>query len=431
MSRQVFISHSCNEDPAELGVGDPRRARLERARSVREAIVEKLGGPFEVWLDRSRLRAGDPWRLEIYQALYRCSAGVILLDEDAFASPWVRQEATILNFRRRLNPGFVLIPVLLDGGSTGRFDEGDWRPLALRDWMAMKTSPDAVADEVAGRLADAAQLSEDPDLEQWVSLLAGMLRRTAMEHPERLTASCQRLGIATPGDWAADNASAIAPFARALLTQPPPTVAAVANQHLKATVPNQERRQEVSRLLVPIWVDLTAAAGVAFALRQPAAERRVLLNTDSQDVAAEYVDRAVYCAEGTVQIRSKDVFGEDLEQLFDDLEQLVIDNCPPIWGDPSRKGFEEWLATYPYRRPVLFLRALLPLEKLKVLLDRLAHRFPGLTLFVLDPAAEGGAADIATIGVTFLDPPLDPAAKGRADQYRGELQMFVGGDQRA
>jgi hypothetical protein len=89
----VFISHSSNLAPAQFAAEDPRRARLERAIAVRDAIVEKLDGKdgkdgkFEVWLDRVRLRAGDAWRLEIFQALYRCSAGVILLDEDAFASP--------------------------------------------------------------------------------------------------------------------------------------------------------------------------------------------------------------------------------------------------------------------------------------------------------------------------------------------------------
>ena len=125
MKRSVFISHSCNQNPAAFPAGDPRRVRLERARAVRSAITAKIKQGFDVWLDSDRLRAGDPWRLEIFRAMYRCSAAVLLLDEDAFASPWVRQEATILNFRRRLSPSFVLIPLLLDEGSSRRFDEGD------------------------------------------------------------------------------------------------------------------------------------------------------------------------------------------------------------------------------------------------------------------------------------------------------------------
>jgi hypothetical protein len=425
MKKQVFISHSSNLDPAKFAAEDPRRARLERATAVRDAIVEKLDGKFEVWLDRIRLRAGDPWRLEIFQALYRCSAGVILLDEDAFASSWVRQEATILNFRRRLNPGFVLIPVLLDEGSSGRFDEGDWRPMALRELMALKDSPSAVADDVAERLANLAELSDDEDLELWVTTLAGTLRHAAIDQPERLTAACQRLGIITPGDWAADNASATGPFARALLTAAPPAVAAVANLHLKAAVPNQEVRRSLGRLLLPIWVDLTAAACTAFVLRQSAAERRVLLNTDDQDVAAEYVDRAVYCAEGTVQIKSTNVIGERPDELFEELEQLVIDNCPAIRKNPSSEKFEAWLKEYPYRRPVLFLRAQLPLPQLRALLDRLGARFPGLTLFVLDSDADRSSAEVGTLGVTVIEPQLDSTVEDKADFYRGELELFL------
>jgi hypothetical protein len=407
MRKQVFISHSSNLDPAGLAAEDPRRARLERAIAVRDAIVEKLDGSFDVWLDRARLRAGDPWRLEIFQALYRCSAGVILLDEDAFASPWVRQEATILNFRRRLNPGFVLIPVLLDEGSSGRFDEGDWRPMALRELMALKDSPSAVADDVAERLANLAELSDDEDLELWVTTLAGYLRRAAIDQPERLTFAAQQLGIVTPGDWAADNASATEPFARALLTAKPPAVAKVANLHLKAAVPNQEVRLSLSRLLRPIWVDLTAAACTAL------------------DVAAEYVDRAVYCAGGTVPIRSMDVFGEDPDELFDELEKLVIERCRPIRKKPSSENFAAWLKEAPHSRPVLFLRASLPLPQLGALLDRLVARFPGLTLFVLDGDAERSSDEVGMLGTMVIEPPLDPTVEGRADFYRGELELFV------
>ena len=431
MKKLVFISHSSNQDPAKLKAGDPRRASLIRAQSVRAAIVKELSG-FDVWLDSIRLQAGDPWRLEIFQALYRCSAGIILLDEDAFDSPWVRQEATILNFRRRLNPSFVLVPVLLDQGSSDRFDKGDWRPLALRDLMALKSSPKAVAQEVAKRMKNLSEFEEDKDLELWVSTLAGNVRRSARDQPEQLTAVCRRLGI-TPEDWAADNASAIRPLARALLTAVPQAVAEVAILNLKSAVPDQETRRELQRLLVPLWVNPTAAAYAAFALRQPYVQRRALLNTSDQDVAAEYFDRAVHCATGTIQIRSPDVFGEDADedadadQAFNELEQLVLQSCPPpVQQNPTSEEFREWLRRSPYRKPVLFLRARRSSSQLRKLLDRLVERFPGLTVFILYGGGVPSAEEVAALGVTVIDPPLNAAAEKDADYYRWDLESFVG-----
>jgi hypothetical protein len=427
MKKLVFISHSSNQDPAKLKAGDPRRASLKRARSVRAAIVKELT-KFDVWLDSLRIQAGDPWRLEIFQALYRCSAGIILLDDDAFDSPWVRQEAIILNFRRRLNPNFILIPVLLDQGSSDRFDKGDWRPMALRDLMSLKSSPKAVAREIAQRIKNLSEYEEDEDLELWVSTLAGNIRRSAKDQPEHLTAVCEALGIA-PEDWAADNASAVGPLARALLTAVPQTVAKVANLNLRPAVPDQEARREMQRLLVPLWVDPTAAAYAAFALRQRDLERRALLNTSDQDIAAEYFDRAVFCAGATIQIRSPDVFGEDADtnQAFVELEHLILQSCPPpVQQNPTSEEFRDWLRRSPYWKPVLFLRARRSSSQLRKLLDQLAGRFPGLTVFILYSGGVPSAKEASALGVTVIDPPLNEAAEKDASYYRWELESFVG-----
>jgi hypothetical protein len=423
----VFISHSCNKDPAALPAGHAKRARLERARAVRSAIIEKLAAGFETWLDEDRLEIGDPWRLEIFRALYRSSAGVILLDEDAFASPWVRQEATILNFRRRLNPSFVLIPVLLDEGSSSRFDEGDWRPLALRDFMALKETPGQIADEVASRLSGLAEANNDRGLKGWVSSLAGLLRPMAVEYPDRLNEACAQLGI-TPEDWAADNGSAIRLFAQALLSARPQTVAAVAVQQVKSAVIDREKRKEMRRLLVPIWVNLDAAGSTATVLCKPPSGRRALLNTVDENVAREFVARAFNCSEDISLIGTYDVVGEDpeQEQLFAAVVQVIIDNCPPLRVDSSTDSFVTWLRDYPYRRPVVFLRAAIAAQELADLLDRLADRFPGISLFVLDGNAERTPDDLAVLRAPVIEPPPDELAEKSAGLYRGELTLFVG-----
>jgi hypothetical protein len=392
---------------------------------VRAAIIEKLAPEFEIWLDKDRLRNGDPWRLEIFRALYRCSAAVILLDEDAFASPWVRQEATILNFRRRLSSSFVLIPVLLDEGSSSRFDEGDWKPLALRDWMALKAPPDQVADEVARRLSGLAGPEIDRGLEDWVSTLAGLLRPMATYFPFKLDRACDLLDI-TPEDWAADNGSAIRPFAQALLSASPKKVAAVAVQQVKSAVAARESRNEMRRLLIPIWVNLDSASSTAAVLRKPPSGRRALLNTADENVAAEFVDRALNCAEGVIRINTHDVVGEDPEELFTAFVQLIIDACDPVADDPSSDNFATWLEEYPYSRPVVFIRAALAARELANLLDRLADRFPGISLLVLDGDAERTSDDLAVLRAAVIEPPPDVVAEKSARLYRGELKRFVG-----
>ena len=425
MRSSVFISHSCNQDPADLSAGDPRRVRLERARAVRSAVTEKLGSGFELWLDKDRLKRRRPVAAGDLPRFVQVLAAVILLDDDAFASPWVRQEATIFNFRRRLSPSFVLIPVLLDEGSSSRFDEGDWKPLALRDWMALEESPDQVADEVASRLSDLAEVGSDPDLDYWVSTLAGLLRPIAAHYPSLLDAACAELDI-TPEDWTADNASAIRPFTQALLSAPPKAVATAANLRLKPAIPDRESRQAMRRLLIPIWVNLAAAGSMAAVLRTSPTGRRALLNTGDENVAAEYVDRAVNCAEGVIQVRSHGVVGEDPEDFFMQLEQLIIDACPPLENDPSSDNFVAWLNDYPYRRPVVFIRPAFAAQQLADLLDRLADRFPGISLFVLDSNIERMPDDLAVLRAPVIEPPPDAAAEKSANLYRSELKLFAG-----
>lgn len=425
MKPLVFLSHSCNGDPALLPADDPHRARLEWAQLVCSAVMGQLNDDFDVWLDRDRIEPGALWRLEIFTALHRCAAGVLLLDDDAFASPWVRQEAMILNFRRRLNPAFVLVPVLLDGGSSRRFDDREWSPLGLRDIQALKQSHEEVADEVACRLRNLVPCAEDAAMADWVATIGGHLRPLATTHPEKLSGACAILRI-TPDDWAADNASAIAPFAQALLSADQVTIGKVLRQDLRAAMADREARQELRRLLLPLWVDLAAAAGVAAALGGPADVRRALLNTDDEDVAREYVDRAVHCANDVLVVRHTAVYGEDGElEIFGELEQLVIAETPG-----RRKGrytaaqFEKWLAEYGWRM-VLLLGVRLSPDRTADLIGRLTARFPGLAVFVLTGPALPDRAVAVRLRAVLVEPPLDDQAEDRADSYRFDLDKFV------
>ena len=106
--------------------------------------------------------------------------------------------------------------------------------------------------------------------------------------------------------------------------------------------------------------------------------------------------------------------------------QVIIDNCPPLQVDPSTDTFVTWLKEYPYRRPVVFLRSAFAAQELADLLDRLADRFPGISIFVLDGNTERIPDDLAVLRASVIEPPPDEVAEKSANLYRGELKLFVG-----
>ena len=300
--------------------------------------------------------------------------------------------------------------------------------MALRDLMALKTSPESIAEAVHQRLVNLSESSRDETFERWVVHVTGVLRPTAARSPESLTSACSKLALTATSDWAADNGSAVTRFARALLTASPDRVSTVANQDLKSVITGREDRAQLGRLLQPIWVDLAAATCLATGVRESPSGHRFLLNTDNEDVAADYVERALQWSQDPITIRSADIVGEDPDELFAHLEQVVIDGCPEIRRDPTPENFAAWLAG-PYGMnmvPIVFVRAVLPPDDMVALLDRLVDRFPGLRVLVLDGTAlsrEGRGLPATTI----VEPALDRNVERNAEYYRGSLERFVEG----
>src|SRR5262245_18681677 len=113
----IFISHSGKDFAAnDATIPADRRARLQYARAVRDRIVAKLKvlpGRVDVLFDRLRLEPGDQWQAKLHQWLGLCHGAVILLNQEAVASAWVRKETTILTWRRALRPELRIVPVLL------------------------------------------------------------------------------------------------------------------------------------------------------------------------------------------------------------------------------------------------------------------------------------------------------------------------------
>jgi hypothetical protein len=101
------MSHSTGKLPA----GD-------LALQVKDALIGALEAKgWSVFLDSHTVKGGDLWRTEILHSLATSKAGIILLNEEAAKSVWVRAEALIMCFRKSINSTFPLLPIVLPGAN--------------------------------------------------------------------------------------------------------------------------------------------------------------------------------------------------------------------------------------------------------------------------------------------------------------------------
>jgi hypothetical protein len=98
---RVFVSHSSHTAGS--------RAYLD---AITHAI-EAEKGEFELLVDDSTLAPGDEWRSVIYRWLDQAHAAVVLMSDDALASPWVDIEISILSFQYLRGRTLKIIPVML------------------------------------------------------------------------------------------------------------------------------------------------------------------------------------------------------------------------------------------------------------------------------------------------------------------------------
>lgn len=105
-------------------------------------------------LDALHLEQGDAWKPQLFQWMARCHAALILLTEDALASNWVLQEATVLRARKALEPGFrVFIVVAPDLKQTCAERWKLFEPLGLDEIQGLRTlDADAIAATVSAAL---------------------------------------------------------------------------------------------------------------------------------------------------------------------------------------------------------------------------------------------------------------------------------------
>jgi hypothetical protein len=154
----VFISYKRS---------DPTTARLM------DRLLARLAPRFDLRVDWRFLNPGVIWRQRIFTEIHAARAAIVLLSEAALAdSEWVPVEATAIGARRLADPGFLVLPVRLDGLRSEVLREAPFSTVAFHELQGL-TAPAAADDAALDQLAS--------DIDTALAGLAAAWPQTPME----------------------------------------------------------------------------------------------------------------------------------------------------------------------------------------------------------------------------------------------------------
>lgn len=259
----MFISHTSRlRSVGELRAGDSMNRHRQR-KAYLNMVLDALPEAFDqkqikIWIDKFEVSAGDRFEQAVCLALIRCSAAVILVDQDALTSAYMQEEAKLLGWRKILEPELQIVPVLLGGVSAVDFANS---PLGRAGSLAELSllSPKHPKRNRQDALKTAAEISENiiltplaPKAARWVNDLAHFIS-PAPAHA--LDEAARILGISL--NTLAAHREKHALVAAALLNSDLRD-AFLAMRTLAEYLPSEGRRAAVRRVM-PLWVDLDDA----------------------------------------------------------------------------------------------------------------------------------------------------------------------------
>ncbi|MFF3871945.1 toll/interleukin-1 receptor domain-containing protein [Streptomyces sp. NPDC001978] len=293
--RDVFISHSARGDDYTSGV-------LKR---LQERLAEKNFHPL---VDQTDISPGAEWRPEIVDWLARCGAAVVLLNDKALTSDWVKREVNILMWRKALGARLLVVPVLLGDLSTGDVKKAGMEELRPIQFARTERGAPEDADDIADKVLEQfAQLPPDRGADD---PMTAWLRRIDVY-----------LSQAQRSDLLVDAAKALAIEGEHLahVTAQQGGCLFLAHQFLVATPERMERALDalapslphdtLRRLISALkatWVSEEAARRV---LPDPEAEgppqeMTILLNAGNRSTAEQYIKRATCGATLGFEVKS-------------------------------------------------------------------------------------------------------------------------------
>ncbi|MET8346531.1 toll/interleukin-1 receptor domain-containing protein [Streptomyces microflavus] len=288
--REVFISHSARGDTF--------------AEDVLEAVTEGLKAKGHEPCVDSGIQPGVPWRDALAHWLYRCGAAVVLLNESALESDWVRREVTILMWRRQLGADLFVLPVLLGEVCPAKVKEAGLGELNLIQLARNPGGGELHADDLARQVVDqfadmsavaAAEASGDP-MKKWLERIETYMPRGPQSHKPIDEAMRKLAGAAYPyssgesqrsfGDRREDHLLLAHQF---LTADPDRLYEAVCALSPALSIDMLGR---LCTELRAMWVAIEAARGL---LPQPGTtpqEMTILLNASKENTVREYIRRA-------------------------------------------------------------------------------------------------------------------------------------------
>lgn len=148
MASRIFLSHSSKDAALTTAVAEALSPLAADA-----PAAKRPAWGYEVLVDQTELKPGVEWPRYLHEWMARADAAVILLTTNAVASDWVLKEATILAWRRSLDPGFSLFVVRFPDVTNELLEKHHFSPLFLSNIQAVgQTDAAAIATAVRDQL---------------------------------------------------------------------------------------------------------------------------------------------------------------------------------------------------------------------------------------------------------------------------------------
>jgi hypothetical protein len=303
---KVFISHSTSSD--------------EQTARLRDAIAKGLEERHHtVLLDVRLQEPGRPWQLKLAKFLGECDAALVLVNEAALGSSWVRRETNILHWRKTLHPGMVLVTVLVGGVTAGQLRASELRYLADDDVERVRTWADEEVNRLVGQFPRIRRLLDDA-VSAWLDNIGIQLRE--IKDQSTLARIATELDI--PAEEHEELIPGLAPVLLASQMLDTHDVVKLGNAVLVARMGGLERDRvgRLATMILPVWVDRDEARRIVKET-DGSIRRVVILNVDSPLIGEQYLARA-FC----VDIRSYYIAkAAGRPPGDDDPEAYLLDQC--------------------------------------------------------------------------------------------------------
>ncbi len=278
----VFISHSARGDALAMAV----------LGKIEQGLRARTHTPL---VDQSGIEPGDEWRPQLVDWLARCDAAVVLLNQAALDSTWVRREVNILMWRRALGAPLLVVPVLLDGLTTTAVKQAgleELRPIQFaRTAQGVEPDAESLADQVLGRFARLPRAATGTDpMSVWLGRLALYLSE-AQRRPDVLAEAARALHAEREflAHVTAQHGGCLF-LAHQFLVAPPERMEKALDV-LAPSLQDQTIRRLTSALNAT-WVDEEAARSALPAPGGRPQAMTLLLNAFSNSTAEQYIRRA-------------------------------------------------------------------------------------------------------------------------------------------